>query len=319
MADEHAECQCGPPPSPADSAQQAHAAAGNGAGHNGEAVATAASPAAVAPATGVKSTATNTADEKKSATSDKAPPAPDADVPHGRDWLTIVPSWLVSLIVHMSVLFLLALIVEPVKITKSIVDLVATDAIKGDNLEDVVSDLPEGALDADQASGLPDAISMSPDANGTDISAINDLPAAPGGPGEMASIGLEGAQVLDLGKALGGGGGLGGMAGIQGLEGRGDAAQGAGDGTGRFRGERKRRGPGAGVARASSESRRQLVVCPPQGALPGALRQRRAARARRHRAPRAWPCCRFWAPARRTCRAITRRTYKPGCIISSAG
>jgi hypothetical protein len=182
---------------------------------------------------GVKNRASPAAEKSTApaATAGEKPKAPGAPVEpgeeeqRGRDWLTVVPSWLVSLVVHMLVLFALAMIVEPVKVTKAIVDLVATDAIKGEGLEDVVSELPEGALDADQASGVPDAIAMSPEADGTDITTLNELPAAPGGPGEMTSIGLEGAQVLDLGKALGGGGGLGGTAGGKGLEGRGDAAR----------------------------------------------------------------------------------------------
>ena len=144
------------------------------------------------------------------------------------DWMTVVPSWLVSLIFHMSLLFLLAMFVEPAKLVKHVVDLVATDAEVGHNLDQIVTaDLPPGATELGQTEGLADAITMSPDADGTDISTLNELPAAPGGPADVSEIGLAVAQVLDLGKALssGGGGGAGGTAGGQGLEGRGDAVR----------------------------------------------------------------------------------------------
>ena len=164
--------------------------------------------------------------EKNSGGAAPVDPGPDERV--GRlDWMTVVPSWLVSLIFHMSLLFLLAIFVEPAKLTKHIVDLVATDAEAGQNLDQIVTaDLPPGATELGQTEGLADALTMSADADGTDISTLNELPAAPGGPGEMSDIGLAGAQVLDLGKALGGGGGgAGGMLAGQGLEGRGDAAR----------------------------------------------------------------------------------------------
>jgi hypothetical protein len=154
---------------------------------------------------------------------------PGLDDRGGRlDWMTVVPSWLVSLIFHMSLLFLLAMFVEPAKLVKHVVDLVATDAEVGHNLDQIVTaDLPPGATELGQTEGLADAITMSPDADGNDISTLNELPAAPGGPADVSEIGLAGAQVLDLGKALssGGGGGAGGNAGGQGLEGRGDAAR----------------------------------------------------------------------------------------------
>ena len=52
------------------------------------------------------------ADKKGAA--DVADPGLDDRV--GRlDWMTVVPSWLVSLIFHMTVLFLLAMLVEPIK------------------------------------------------------------------------------------------------------------------------------------------------------------------------------------------------------------
>ncbi len=107
------------------------------------------------------------------------------------DWMTVVPSWLVSLIFHMSLLFLLAMFVEPAKLVKHVVDLVATDAEVGHNLDQIVTaDLPPGATELGQTEGLADAITMSPDADGTDISTLNELPAAPGGPADVSEIGL---------------------------------------------------------------------------------------------------------------------------------
>jgi hypothetical protein len=162
-------------------------------------------------------------EKKKSA----APADPAGDDRVGRfAWMTVVPSWLVSLLVHMSILLLLALIVEPVKLTKQLVDLVATDAPIGEQVDQIVtSDLPPGATDLGQTEGLADALIVSAEADGMDISTFNELPAAPGGPGEMTNIGLEASQVLDLGKALGGGGGAGGAANDSGLSGRGDASR----------------------------------------------------------------------------------------------
>ncbi len=212
-----------------------------------------------APATGAASAGTALADTKVTnassatqsgakpsksdkATADKTDTAPAADKKStanvtdpglddrvGRlDWMTVVPSWLVSLIFHMSLLFLLAMFVEPAKLVKHVVDLVATDAEVGHNLDQIVTaDLPPGATELGQTEGLADAITMSAEADGNDISTLNELPAAPGGPADVSEIGLAGAQVLDLGKALssGGGGGAGGNVGGQGLEGRGDAAR----------------------------------------------------------------------------------------------
>ena len=142
--------------------------------------------------------------EQKEGDKKAAPDDPGLDDRVGRlDWMTVVPSWLVSLIFHMSLLFLLAMVVEPAKIVKHVADLVATDAEVGQNLDQIVTaDLPPGATELGQTEGLADAISMSPDADGTDISTLNELPAAPGGPGDVSDLGLAGAQVIDLGKAL---------------------------------------------------------------------------------------------------------------------
>lgn len=193
--------------------------------------AAAASPNTAAQATKPAPAKAGNAEKKADDASDNKALAadPGLDDRVGRlDWMTVVPSWLVSLIFHMSLLFLLAMVVEPGKIVKHVADLVATDAEVGQNLDQIVTaDLPPGATELGQTEGLADAISFSPDADGTDISTLNDLPAAPGGPADVSEIGLAGAQVLDLGKALGagGGGGAGGMLGGQGLEGRGDGAR----------------------------------------------------------------------------------------------
>ena len=84
--------------------------------------------------------------------------------------MTVVPSWLVSLIFHMSLLFLLAMFVEPAKWSNTWSTWwrpTPKSAIT--SIKSSTADLPPGATEFGQTEGLADAITMSPDADGTDI------------------------------------------------------------------------------------------------------------------------------------------------------
>jgi len=187
----------------------------------------AASGAKPATAAGPATAAKPAAKQPDSPAAEKSSPQPSLiDRPSRFAWVTVLPSWFASLTLHMVMLIALALIVEQSKPKQQVVDLVATDSEShiGSLEESAAPDLPQAPIEADQTDGLAEALVLSSEANGSDITTLNELPAAASGIGALSNFGLEAAPVLDMGKALGGGPG-GGLTGGQGFDGRGDAAR----------------------------------------------------------------------------------------------
>ncbi|MBI2825074.1 MAG: terpene cyclase/mutase family protein [Planctomycetia bacterium] len=160
--------------------------------------------------------------------------APSPERPEGEDlapfaalnWLKLVPSWLGSLLIHMSLLLMLALVVQRPAIREKFTDLIATgaDSLSANaDLDEMTPELGDGGAEFDQPEGMVEALSLSDEANGREITSLNDMPAPAGTAVDVGSaIGLEGVPVSDLLKHVDGGGGVIGGAGF---DGRGDAAK----------------------------------------------------------------------------------------------
>lgn len=136
----------------------------------------------------------------------------------GLSWITVVPSWFISLIFHMTLLLSLALIAQPTKVAETFKDLVSTRTDKIDDLEQIAPETTQSAGDQpESAEGIPEGLSLSDEAKGMEITDIRDA-AAPPLAVDITDVGLQKAPVADLAKSIGAVGGTG-------LDGRGEAAR----------------------------------------------------------------------------------------------
>jgi len=136
----------------------------------------------------------------------------------GLSWLTVMPSWFISLVFHMTLLMSLALITQPTKVAETFRDLVSTRTEKIDDLEQIAPETTQSTGDQpESAEGIPDGLSLSDEAKGMEITDIRDAASAPLAV-DVTDVGLQRAPVADLAKSIGKVGGTG-------LDGRGDAAR----------------------------------------------------------------------------------------------
>ncbi|HEY2838011.1 MAG TPA: hypothetical protein VGJ26_02600 [Pirellulales bacterium] len=136
----------------------------------------------------------------------------------GLSWITVVPSWFISLVFHMTLLLSLAMIAQPTKVAETFKDLVSTRTEKIDDLEQIAPETTDTLGDQPESvEGIAEGLSLSDEAKGMEITDIRDA-AAPPLAVDVTDVGLQRAPVADLAKAIGKVGGTG-------LEGRGDAAR----------------------------------------------------------------------------------------------
>jgi len=138
-------------------------------------------------------------------------------------WSHVVPSWLVSVIVHGTLLVILALIIQPQKFKDELKDLTAISGEQVEMIEEVSDVAPPAEVNAptgNSATGVVGAVDVGLiEGTGVDVTDVNDTLAAPANL-ELGDFGLGKGPISDLTKEIGKYSGSG-----KGLDGRGAAAR----------------------------------------------------------------------------------------------